>query len=350
VLPQQREPVLDAGQAVRDLGEVAVAEALLLVRERAVVGRDRLQVVVDQRVPDVLLVPLLAQRRRADEARALEVRALQVLDGGEQVLDAGLGIGRDAARAGRDDLVGGALAGHVDDVDRRARVLGQPDRTPRRLGLELLGPRQRVVDRVGVALRQRLLDQVVDAVAVLGVHHDQAAGLLGAVERRQEEVVGDHQRAAVREEHLEGRDALVDHRLHVGERAVVGLRDRHVEAVVDVRGTLGAPLPLLQRGAQAARVHLQREVDEARDAAGRRRLRAGVVVVVRPGAAERHRQVRVVVDQARQHVAARRVDRLGVDAVERADGRDRFPVDQHVRLDRVRRRDDRAPADDLLHR
>ena len=91
--------------------------------------------------------------------------------------------------------------------------------------------------------------------------------------------------------------------------AASALRDRHVEAVVDVRGALGPALPLLERRAQAARVHLQREVDDAGRAAGRRGLRAGVVVVDAPGAAERHREVRVVVDRARQHEAAGGVDR-----------------------------------------
>ena len=61
--------------------------------------------------------------------------------------------------------------------------------------------------------------------------------------------------------------------------AVVGVRDRHVEAVVDVRGALGPAHPLLERAAQAAGVHLQGEVDDAGRAAGRRRLGAGVVVV-----------------------------------------------------------------------
>ena len=56
------------------------------------------------------------------------------------------------------------------------------------------------------------------------------------LEHAEEEVVGDHQHALVGEEDLEGADALLDHRLHVGERALVGLRDRHVEAVVHVRG------------------------------------------------------------------------------------------------------------------
>ena len=47
-----------------------------------------------------------------------------------------------------------------------ARRIGAPGR----LGLEHLGPGQRVVDRVGVARRERRADEV-DRVAVLAVHH-----------------------------------------------------------------------------------------------------------------------------------------------------------------------------------
>jgi hypothetical protein len=78
-------------------------------------------------------------------------------------------------------------------------------------------------------------------------------------------------------------------------------------------------------------VLLDDEVDEAGGAARRGGAGAGVVVVDRHGPAEGHGQVGVVVDQARQDVAARGVDRLGVlHVAESADGRDLLAVDQHV--------------------
>src|SRR6266545_2473741 len=56
-LVHQREPVLHARQAVRDLGEVPHAEVLLaLVVERRVVGGDHLEVVALQPGPQVLVV------------------------------------------------------------------------------------------------------------------------------------------------------------------------------------------------------------------------------------------------------------------------------------------------------
>ena len=211
------------------------------------------------------------------------------------------------------------------------------------------GRRQRVVDRVGVAGRERLLDEMVDREAVLGVHHHEAAGLLAALEHGQEEIVGHHQHVRVGEEDLERRHARVDHRLHVLERAGVGLRDRHVEAVVDVGRPLGAAHPLLERRAQPAGLHLQCEVDEAGRAAGGRGLRAGVVVVRGRRPAERHREVRVVVDRARHDEAAGRVEHLGVDAGEVPDARDLLAIDEHVGDDGVDGGHDRAAADDLLH-
>src|SRR5436190_1056583 len=87
--------------------------------------------------------------------------------------------------------------------------------------------------------------ELVDDPAVLGVDHRQRAEVARALEHAEEQVVGDHQHAAVGEEHLERADALGDDRLHVGERALVGLGDRHVEAVVDVSRAGRALLPLL---------------------------------------------------------------------------------------------------------
>jgi hypothetical protein len=43
-----------------------------------------------------------------------------------------------------------------------------------------------VVDRVGLAARERLLDKDVDRDAVLGVHHDHGAVLAGLLHRAQD--------------------------------------------------------------------------------------------------------------------------------------------------------------------
>jgi hypothetical protein len=96
-------------------------------------------------------------------------------------------------------------------------------------------------------------------------------------------------------------------------------------------------------------VLLDHEVDDAGGAARRGGLRAGVVVVDRACAAERHRHVRVVVDQPGQHVAARGVDHLRVDVAQGADGDDLLAVDEDVGERRLGGGHDRAALDELPH-
>jgi hypothetical protein len=72
--------MLDARQAVGDLGEVALAQLLLLLEaERAVVGRDHAEVVGAQPAPELGLVLAGPQRRRAHVLGALKVLAREVL-------------------------------------------------------------------------------------------------------------------------------------------------------------------------------------------------------------------------------------------------------------------------------
>ena len=90
------------------------------------------------------------------------------------------------------DRVDGLLAGHVDDVERGSGEVRELDRTVRRLALELRRPGQRVVERRRVAGGERLLDEHVDHVAVLGVHHHERTGLRRNLHRAEERLVVDH--------------------------------------------------------------------------------------------------------------------------------------------------------------
>ena len=111
------------------------------------------------------------------------------------------------------------LAGDVDDVERRARDARELDRAVRRLGLGLHRPRARVPDRVGLALGDGLLDDDVDRVAVLGVHHHEPAGLVRGLHDLEERLVVDHHGALVGHEELVRGDALVGQLREVLERA-----------------------------------------------------------------------------------------------------------------------------------
>ena len=170
------QPVLEAGPAVRDLGEVVPAERLLAVpEERAVVGRDRRERVGAHGVPEHLVVRRVARGRRVDVLRALEVRPLRGRQSTEEVLRARLAPDVPALLAGAADRLDRLAAGDVDDVERAAGDARELDRAVRRLALELGRPRERVVDRRGVAARERLADEDVDRVPVLGVHHHERA-------------------------------------------------------------------------------------------------------------------------------------------------------------------------------
>ena len=80
VMMDQLQPVLDARPAVGDLGEIVLAQHLLVFEtERAMVGGDHLQVIVLQSVPQLRQVLLRAQRRREHVLRAFEIRAAPVL-------------------------------------------------------------------------------------------------------------------------------------------------------------------------------------------------------------------------------------------------------------------------------
>ena len=333
--------MLDLREPVRHEAEVVEASRLLLVVERAMVGRDAFEDAAPQVAPQGFVVRLVSERRGADVATALHTRAAKIVDAVDEVLEARLAGDRRAAPLRRLDLRGGGGAGDVHYEQGSAHVLGDRGRASRGFRLDVLGSGQRVVDRRRVTARQRPFDQQVDDVSVLGMHHRQRVEVAGALHARGELVVADHQRTLVGHEQLEGADAGLRHRGHVLQHRVPRVGDRHVKAVVHVRRPVGTPAPLLERRLEVVGLMLDREVDEARHSAGGRGLGAGVVVVGRHRAHERHRQVSVVVDQARQDEATGGVDdvrSLGSDDV--ADGGDLLAFDQHVPVELTLGRDD----------
>ena len=91
-----------------------------------------------------------------------------------------------------------------------------------------------MVLRLRVALGERLLDEHVDRVAVLGVHHHERARLGRDLHRPEERLVVDHERALVGHEELVRGDALVGQRRELLERAaLLQVGDGHVVAHVD---------------------------------------------------------------------------------------------------------------------
>ena len=154
--------------------------------------------------PELVLVVLRSERRRADELRAVEPVA-HVVERQEQVLRAGLGERLRAPVARLADRVERVARREVDDVDGHAGGLGQADDAVRRLALE-----DRVAgDAVVVGSVLPVVDEVgrddVDRQAVLGVHHDQPAVLRGPLHRPEDRSVVAEEDARIGGEELEVR-------------------------------------------------------------------------------------------------------------------------------------------------
>jgi hypothetical protein len=145
------------------------------------------------------------------------------------------------------------------------------------------------------------LDEDVDRVAVLGVHHHERARVRGGLHDAEERLVVDHDRALVGHEELVARDALVGHARQLLKRpSLLEVGDRQVEADVDdrLRG-LDLPVPGLERLGERLALGLDAEVDVT----GRRRTRRD-----RAGGSRRtrscpegHVQVRVRSMQPKHH-------------------------------------------------
>lgn len=352
-LVEQVHAVLDAGEAVGNLREVAAAELLLAHEaEGAVVRRHDLEVVGAQAAPQGGLVLLGPKGRTAYVLRALEVRFREVVGRQEQVLRAGLAEDVQALVARPCQLGDRLLRRDVHDVQRGPRDLGELDGAVSGLGLQQRLAYLAVEARVGLSARQRLFHEDVDRDAVLGVHHDQAAVLGGALHGAQDLAVVAVEDAGVGHELLEGGDSLLDQQVHLLERLLVDVGDDHVEGVVDGALAVGLGVPGVEALAQRVADALHREVDDGGGAAPGRGPGARLEGVRGEGAAERQLHVGVGVDAARDDVLAGGVDgplgrpRLGRRGAGRGEGDDPAVLDQDVGMDLVGRGDDEAITDD----
>jgi hypothetical protein len=182
------------------------------------------------------------------------------------------------------------------------------------------------------AFRERSPHQDVNYVTILGVHADRAAVLAGPQQRPENAAVVQHEYAAVRHEQLERGHALTDQRIHLPFGLIVQVGHDHVKSVIDDRLALGLLHPRLPCVVESLAPVLNSEVDDGRRPAERRRDGAGLEIVGRRRAAERHVKVGMDIDAARQHVFAGSIDHLvGLDVGKaRADERDLLVFDQHV--------------------
>src|SRR5207248_9675453 len=220
-----------------------------------------------------------------------------------------------------------------------------------RLALELRWTRERMVDRRGVSARECLADEDVDRVPVLGVHHHERSTRRGDLHRTEERLVVDLEDVLVGHEELVRRDSLLGQRRQLLEPLSVGdVGDGDVEPVVDDRLAVRLRMPGPERLCECLALALDAEVDVTGGAAARRRALSRLEVVDRDRAAERHVEMRVRVDTARQDELAGRVDHLvRLDVQRLADQGDPLAVDEDVSDVVVGRGDDAAAFDQNGH-
>ena len=240
----------------------------------------------------------------------------------------------------------------MNDVERSARDARELDRPVRGLALGLGRPGQSVPVRLGVSFRQRLLDEHVDHIAVLGVHHHERARLGRDLHRPEERLVVDHQCALVGHEELVGGDALVGQGGELLERAALPeIGDRHVVSHVDHLLAVRLRAPVVDRVGEGRAVRLDDEVDVARRAAEGSRGLPRLDVVDRYCPAERHVEMRVGIDTAGKHVLPGCIDHsLGLEIERLTDQGDPLALDVDVTDVVVRSREDAAAFDQYGHR
>ncbi len=257
-----------------------------------------------------------------------------------------------ALAAGARDRLQRLAAGIVHDVERHAEHLGDADRAVGRFPLDLRRARQRMRLGAREAGLQKLLLEVGDQFAVLGMHGAQRAQLARPREAvHQHRIVG-HDRALVGHEMLEAVDAVVARqRAHVAMHAVVPPRHRDVERIV--AGRLGRPAAPFGVGVEQ-RFPRRRddEIDDRRRAAGEAGRGTGVEIVGRDGAHEGQLHMRVRIDAAGHDQAVAGIDDCGAGRrlEAGADRPDRALGAQHVAAEAALGGDHRSAPDQRRHR
>ena len=208
-----------------------------------------------------------------------------------------------------------------------------------------------MVVRRGLARALQAIGEEADGVVVLGVHHDERAGLARHAHDVEHFQVGQRQ-PLVGHEHLERGVAVVDQRRQLlAEHALGRVGDDEMERDVDVAMAVGLGVIMLHHLAQAFALLLHGERQHHGVAAERGGAGAGGEVVGHDDAgAGRLGDVDVAVDAAGQHQQAARIDDVGRIAEIFAERRDPPAADADVALKRVGRGCDRAAADDGVER
>ncbi len=133
------------------------------------------------------------------------------------------------------------------------------------------------------------------------MHANQRAILRRLPHRLEDRRVVDHQHVGVSHEQFEAGHALAHHVVHVFEACVAEVGHDHVQPVVDAGLALGLLPPRIERRAHLRPARLDGKIDNRRRPANCGRACPGLKIIggVRP--AERHVEMGMRIDAARQH-------------------------------------------------
>ena len=249
---------------------------------------------------------LVAERGRHHAARGMVPIGVEIFAFIQrQVLDQRLAPHALAQGPRAPDRLMRILGRDMDDVKRHARHVGDHDGAVRGLPLDLRGAGIGMRLGAGIALGKQFRGQLGHHIAVFGMDHGDAAQFRQPVERGEQLIVIDHERALIGHEMLEGVDpAILNHGLHLVEDLLTPPCHGHVVGIIAI-GTTRFVVPHLESIEQTLTGAGQGEVDHHRGPARQRRARAAFKIIGGIGAHEGHFQMRMRIDPTRHDVTAR---------------------------------------------
>ena len=302
--------MLHAGPAVGNRAEVVAPAVLLPVQVKAaVVGRNRIDLAGHKRLAQGCTVTRMAQRRTHHilGTRKAVLALLQITGVVEhQILGAGLDIDiLLPARFGSTDGLEPQLGRKVHHVDRS--VPGQVRQIQQAAhGLTLA--RVRTAERMPLGSMNPLLVHAllkfIHQRAVLAMHAQDTAQVLELLQHL--ECLGIVQaQVVVGKVGLKRRNARLAHSREIGAVALIPLGECHMKSVVCRAGAVGAMMPLGKGIGHGHAAIGRRVVHDGRRTAAGSRTRTGLKAIGRPIHASPALHVRVAVDKAGKHPAAR---------------------------------------------
>ena len=249
------------------------------------------------------------------------------------MLDEGFDAHVHAAQAGADRLFKGFAAAQVNDVNRGPGGFRKAHQVMDPLRLDVWRAAFVVPFRAGFPIREQRLLEFGNEGFIFAMRRRHHAEFAREPEGGEEFRVVDPERAFVGEEDFERLDTLGNDLTHLPLRAAVKPRDPHMEGVVAAGFSVGQGFPSGEAIGGFFRPRRATHVEDGRGPADNRGLRARGVGVLGGCPHKRQVDVRVRVDESREHEFSRRIHDLGTGRGREIlpDARDRLPFAPDVR-------------------